>query len=401
LLTGDLLRVRKRGTKIVPRYLDARTRERLLPLARELVAIPKSMIGRSRDEVEAAIEAIPFVVQDRIVGLGLAKLVEDRTEYAIGEGIDPEAIRHEVFLAAAAAHKALDVRGALDRDAVLAAAAARLGLTVEAVESGLYADLRGAEVLKSFRPIGAEELVARYNVALAQAILLRATRVVVHLDRETPQGYRRIFRAARFHGLLHVVTREADGYTITLDGPFSLFESVQKYGLRLAMFLPSVLACRSYRVVAEVVWGKSRERRTFELSSEEDLSGTAPEEDVSPEIEAFCEGFRKLDSGWRVTTNERVFALPGEVACIPDLEFLRESTGERVYLETFGFWSRDAVWKRIELLRKGFPERVILAVGKQLRVSEQVLEEGDAGEVYVYRSALSPKAVLERLEKRS
>jgi hypothetical protein len=36
-------------------------------------------------------------------------------------------------------------------------------------------------------------------------------------------------------------------------------------------------------------------------------------------------------------------------------------------------------------------------VGKQLRVSEEALGEEDAGEVYVYRATMSPRAVLERL----
>ena len=61
--------------------------------------------------------------------------------------------------------------------------------------------------------------------------------------------------------------------------------------------------------------------------------------------------------------------------------------------------TRAAVWKRVELLRKGFPSRIILAVGKQLRVSEEVLEEGAAGELYVYKATMSARAVLERLRR--
>ena len=40
---------------------------------------------------------------------------------------------------------------------------------------------------------------------------------------------------------------------------------------------------------------------------------------------------------------------------------------------------------------------MLLAVPKQLRVSEEVLGDDDAGEVYVYRATMSPRAVLERL----
>src|SRR5262249_33044741 len=161
-------------------------------------------------------------------------------------------------------------------------------------------------------------------------------------------GYRRLFRAARFHGLLHVVEGTAkDGYTITLDGPFSLFESVQKYGLRLAMFLWAVLACKSFTLRADVLWGKKREHLAFELSSKEGLVPREPDAELSPELEAFCKSFEKLDSGWRVRMNERVFALPGEVTCVPDLVFSKPASDEKVYLEAFGFWSRHAVWKRV------------------------------------------------------
>ena len=41
-----------------------------------------------------------------------------------------------------------------------------------------------------------------------------------------------------------------------------------------------------------------------------------------------------------------------------------------------------------------------LAVGKQLRVSEELLGDDDAGEVYVYKRSPSPRAVLERLERK-
>jgi hypothetical protein len=87
------------------------------------------------------------------------------------------------------------------------------------------------------------------------------------------------------------------------------------------------------------------------------------------------------------------------VVCIPDLVFTSKETGEEVFLEAFGFWSRAAVWKRVELLRKGFPARILLAVGKQLRVSEEVLADEDAGEIYVYKRTISPREVLERLTR--
>ena len=394
--------MRRRAGVIHPTYLRGEALERLLPLAESLVTTFAAMTGRTRDEINAALDAIEVGARDRLVAVGLRKLLEDRAEFEVTLAEDPAALRRAVFLEAAAKHRGLDVRDRFPRDEVLASVAAKLGTSLSALEVGLYADLRGSEVMQHIRGIGAAELLERYNVALAQAVLLRATRVTAHLAGDSPARYRDLFRSVRFHGLLHVVQGDPErGYTLILDGPFSLFGAVQRYGLKLALFLPSLLACRSWSLRADVLWGKTREPMVFALDAKDGLTADPPVAPrLSPELEAFCEGFRKLDSAWSVAPNDRIFALPGEVVCIPDLVFTSAETGEEVFLEAFGFWSRAAVWQRIELLRKGFPARIVLAVGKQLRVSEEVLGEGDAGEIYVYRTVISPRVVLERLEDR-
>lgn len=213
---------------------------------------------------------------------------------------------------------------------------------------------------------------------------------------------RRVFRAARFHGLLYEVRRDASGRTILiLDGPMSLFDSVQRYGLKLALFLPSVLSFSSFEVRADLLWGKERTPSVLVITRADGLVSTSPDPpSLAPELEVFMAAFTRLGSEWDVKPCDEVIALPGEAACVPDLVFDHRVTGERVYLEVFGFWSRAAVWQRIELIRGGFPGRILLAVGKHLRVSEEALGEEDAGEIYVFKQTLSPRAVLSRLEQR-
>ena len=147
------------------------------------------------------------------------------------------------------------------------------------------------------------------------------------------------------------------GYTLTLDGPFSLFDQVQKYGLRLAMFLTAVLPCAKFRVHAEVLWGREKEPSTLEIGPEHKLMFHGREApDTTPELSAFVEGFRRLSSAWSVEASERIFALPGEEVVVPDLRFENRTTGEEVYLEAFGFWSRAAVWRRVEQIQRGLPK---------------------------------------------
>jgi hypothetical protein len=90
--------------------------------------------------------------------------------------------------------------------------------------------------------------------------------------------------------------------------------------------------------------------------------------------------------------------------CVPDLVFERRREGakrERVYLEVMGYWSRAAVWKRVELVRAGLGERILFAVSSRLRVSEDVLDADLPGALYVYKQTISARAVAERVDSLS
>ncbi len=389
---------------MVPRWPDAAQRERLAPIAGALIAGAAGGLGQTREEVEALWEAELPGVKDRIVAAGLRKLIDDRCTWESGDETTAQDLRAEVFFAAALARRELAPHGAIDREAILAAAAERRSTTIAGIEAALFADLRAAQRLVAWDPISPEALLDLYSVSLAQAMLLRASRVVVDIRGEGPERHRRLFRAASFHGLLHAVERLPDGtHRIELDGPMSLFDSVQRYGLRLALFLPHVLTCRAFSLEAELVWGKKRELRRFLL---DDKSGLTPPRGhdeipaVRPEVEALLEAFGALGSPWKARPCDRLLALPGEAVVAPDVVFEDPRTGEEVFLEVFGFWSRAGVFARVEQIRRGLAGRMILAVGKHLRVSAELLGEEDAGEIYVYKTALSARAILERLERK-
>ncbi|MCE9579168.1 MAG: hypothetical protein K8W52_38955, partial [Deltaproteobacteria bacterium] len=57
-----------------------------------------------------------------------------------------------------------------------------------------------------------------------------------------------------------------------------------------------------------------------------------------------------------------------------------------------------AVWRRVELVQRGLGERIVFAVGQQLRVSEEALDEDLPGALYVYKRTMAAKAILTRVE---
>lgn len=400
MLTGDLVRARRKGENLVPVYLRAPGRERLAPYAEALIAALRTLVGQRRDDVDDALEGLHHGARDRVAVLGLRKLCEDRSTYGMEPGVPPEEVRRAVFFEASKVHQQLGVRERFDRDAVLSTVGARLDQPAATLDARLYADLRGEERLLSFEAPTATELLERYDVALAQATLFRATKVVLRVEGESPARYRALFRSARFHGLLHLVEGSADrGYTITLDGPMSLFEASSRYGVRLAMFLPAVLACRAFHLRAELAWGKTREPAVFTVTPADELVPHAETEAaLAPEMEALCAAFKRLDSPWKVAPNDRVLALPGEAVVVPDLVFRHAKSRREVFLEHFGPWCRDAVFRRVEAVKRGLGARLLLVGPKALRVSEELLDAGDGGALYVYRASLSARSVLERVE---
>ena len=104
-------------------------------------------------------------------------------------------------------------------------------------------------------------------------------------------------------------------------------------------------------------------------------------------------------SPWSVDVASVVLDVPGSGVVIPDLVLQREGRGP-VYVELLGFWSRDAVWRRVELAKSGaLGARVVFCANARLRVSEAVLEGGDEAALYVWKGKPSARALLERVER--
>src|SRR5262249_13451453 len=167
---------------------------------------------------------------------------------------------------------------AVSRDEVLSEVGQVLNMTADQVEHGLFADLKSEQQLIKFNDLSAERLLQRYNVALAQGVLLRSTAVTVQIRNEPPQRYRQLLRAIKFHRLIADIERIGPySYRLKLDGPFSLFSATQKYGLQLALFLPALLQCHDFELEAEVRWGSDRKEKTFKLTPRDGLVSHLPD----------------------------------------------------------------------------------------------------------------------------
>ncbi|MEB2314302.1 MAG: DUF790 family protein [Sorangiineae bacterium] len=392
MLSPEHVRARRRGGALELMRLSPADRERASELARDLLAVASAGVGAAREQVSAAWAAVEVAPRERKLALGLQKLIEDACVFTDPGELDPAALRRELFVAASRARAA----GSFDWGVLVAEAALARGTDAAGVERALYADLRGAERLERAPALEPEAVVREWERGQVQAVLLRAVRVVAEVRCDSPAGYRALFHKLKFRRLLYALERHGEGYRLTIDGPFSLFESVTKYGLALAQVLPALEDCDALELTAEVRWGKERVPLRFTHSHRG--AGALEPGELPEDVRALADAFAGLDTPWRPEPASAILDLPGAGLSVPDLVFSHRETGEEIFLEVMGYWSRDAVWRRVELVEAGLGARVLFAVSSHLRVSEAVLDDDAPGALYVYKRTMSARAVARKLD---
>lgn len=399
MIPRSLVRARMFKGAIKPAFLPADD-PAIQDLARALRAAFAGSVGGRRAELDDRIEESLALSTDVLVGRGLAHLLEQRSTFETSPDADPPAVREALFTAAARARAA----GTFDRTELVARVAGARGLAVRELEDQLFCDLESEQRLVAFDDLGEERLVERYNVALAQSLLLDARRLSVEV-RDTPARIRRILRAMKFQRLLCEVSRTAGGgVRLEIDGPLSLFEQVRSYGVQLASFLPAVLLARDFAVEATVAW-KGRDRvatlaitNATGLASPTDDGGAAlPEEHA-----AFAARFESLGSAWRVAPAEELVPLGDGALAVPDWTFTPPDGSLPVHLEVLGRWRKASAERHLERLAAARLDRYLVAIAARSRVSDAHEVAGADVRARVplieFGQVMAPRKVLEALE---
>ena len=406
MLTADHVDARKQGDQLVLRRLDAKDLHEAHELAGAFLEAATAHVGQTQSEVTEAWQAIETSARKRKLAAGLRKLVEDGCVFDEESGLDPLTVRRDVFLRATRSRRTRDVLRPFDRDAVIEAVASSLGQAPAEIERALFADLRGEHVLRSAPVVDAASIVDAYELGRAQAILLRAVRVRCDVQAGSPLAVRAFFAWLKFQRLLFTTERGAGGgCTVTIDGPFSMFESVTKYGLRLALVLPALRTLDAWKLTADIRWGKERTPLSFALSSKDGVARPAPAprepaQALSDDAQALLEGLAALPkSRWKAEIATTLLDRPGLGVCVPDLVLRRDGSPDPIYVEVLGFWSRDAVWRRVELAEQGLEARIVFCASSRLRVSPEVIGDTAPAALYVYKGKPSARALVEHVER--
>jgi predicted nuclease of restriction endonuclease-like RecB superfamily len=393
MLTLDLLRYRVDGDSVTPVYLSTSGCGKYRDLAQQLVEMHRSCLGSTVGDLEARLEDTFGSVPDYKVYRGLAKVMAAYLETSPPVEVDAEDLRMRVF--AEAAREAPLVRKT-DLLHTLSAAdkaediAAGMGMTRDELLTALYSDLDENRVITSVdSSVTGLELLERYNTALAQAMLYRATRMII----DVADSYRTVFKYIKLARLMHTITPRDKGYRIAVDGPLSLFSSVERYGVNMARLLPAVLKCEDWRLAAKVNLGDSE--RLFRLSPRTGLKShyrDEPQFDSSAEEAFFTKFKRNRKCKWSVEREGAVLDLK-ETVMIPDFKFTHQD-GRVVHLEIVGFWTPEYLQKKMEKLSRVSERNIVVAVPESMNCSN----DDFTGCVIRYKHRLLIKDVLPALD---
>jgi uncharacterized protein len=373
MLTGPLVRVKTVKGVLRPQYLRPAD-PHWLGVAADLLKLFSNAAGRTRGELEDDVAAAVGDGPAATVPQGLAKLLFDRCDFEVEAEVLPAEIRADLFRRAALARQMPGVP--FDRSRVLAEAAAAFKLPAEVLDRSLYADLKTEQRLLSFEALSSERLLARYNVALAQAVLLKSVGLTVRMLNEPPARVRQLLRAAKFHRLIAAAKTVPGGVELRVEGPLALFQATQK----------------SFELNANILWGVAKQPREFQLAAADGLTSHTADFGtfVPPGVELFAASFRDTIDDWILDPEAQILSA-GETLWVPDFVLTHRKTGKIVYVEVFGYWRKADIEAVHAKLNAAFPKQFLIVAGEGMRAD--ATEEADWPGLVLYKRTPSAAAV--------
>jgi predicted nuclease of restriction endonuclease-like RecB superfamily len=403
VLPGDLLIYRYSGEEIVPKRLEVNAAN--LALAGEMTGLFRGCKGLRRGELEEQLQVLEGESTDYRVKRGLAHILTNSfSTFETVSPLEPEALRERVF-----ARSATSLPG-MGRSSIIGSVADDLSLTLarevrpEELEAGLYADLPENQVMTSFEEPTPEMLLHRYNLSQVQGVLYRAKQVVLSAHRNDPGEYKLLFRYLKLFGLMSYIEGDPDhGFTITIDGPASLFTASTRYGLALAKMLPALLHVTRWSMVAGLKprarFDGSESVTRFSLDSSCGLvSHYPPGKTYDSMLErSFAASWSKTETEWQLEREVDLVTIPGSVM-VPDFRLVHPD-GRSFLLEIVGYWRPEYLKKKFAQVRKALRDDIILAVSERLNLEAVGIKlDNVPAKVLWFKGKVIPKYVLPLLE---
>lgn len=407
MLPTDLLIHQFRGGIVVPKYLPVHQANSAI--AQSLIDLFQAAVGQTRGELQRHLQELEGDSTNYRIQRGLVHLLTSGfCTFETVSPLEPAMLRQRVFaLAAKSVPSPQATQLTLKHLADVLSQELGREVLPEHLRQGLYADLPDQQILTAFTPLTAAALLHRYNLAQVQGVFYRATEMRLHAHRNDPGEYKLLFRYLKLFGLMTYIEGDADcGFTLTIDGPASLFQPSTRYGLAMAKLLPALLHVTKWSLTAQL---RSRRQATsavatsqFSLNSTCNLvSHYPPGQPFDSLVEAsFAERWQQTQTPWRLEREVDLVPIPGSVM-IPDFRLVHPD-GRTWLLEIVGYWRPEYLQKKFAQVRQSGRQDLILAVSQRLNLSKAGINfEHLPVQVIWFKDKLLPSAVLSVLEASS
>lgn len=395
---------RQNGEEIIPKRLkiDQKTSE----LASELINYFQSAVGKTQGVLERQLTDFEGDSTDYRVKRGLAYILKSSfCTFEVVSPLEPQMLRERVFsLAAKSVSSRESTQVTLGKVADELTQELEREVLLEQVRNGLYADLSENKILTVFDAPTAPDLLNRYNLSQVQGVFYKASQLVLNAHRNVPGEYKLLFRYLKLFQLMAYIEGDADhGFTITIDGPTSLFNSSTRYGLAIAKLIPALLHVTRWSLSSILqtrdaytnTWKTGR----FTLNSECGLvSHYPPGKPYDSMLEAsFADKWDALKSGWALEREVDLIPIPGSVM-IPDFRLVHPD-GRTFLLEIVGYWRPEYLQKKFSQVRRAGRDDLILAISERLNLEKAGVKLNDVpARIVWFKDKLLPKAVLAAMD---
>jgi uncharacterized protein len=400
MLPTELLSNRLRGETVEPLRLPID--EKHLALAQELIEIFTLAQGMTQGELSRHLLELEGEETDYRLKRGLAHILNSGfSEFETVSPLDPPMLRDRIFT-----HSAQSQPSLAQTKTTLQVVADQLSQELdrevlpEQVKAGLYADLPDNQILTQFAAPTPEVLLHRYNLSQVQGIFYRASDVRLDAHRNDPGEYKLLFRYVKLFQLMTYIEGDADhGFSLTIDGPTSLFNPSTRYGLALAKLLPALLHVSKWSLAADLQMkdsysGTIRKGR-FTLESDCGLVSHYPPGKTYDSMleQSFVERWNKVKTPWKLEREVDLVPIPGSVM-IPDFRLVHPD-GRSFLLEIVGYWRTDYLQKKFAQVRKSGRDDLILAVSERLNLEKAGIKISETpAQIIWFKDQLLPKSVL-------
>ncbi|MBP5976912.1 DUF790 family protein [Brasilonema sp. CT11] len=404
MLPTELLSHRQNGEEIIPKRL--KIDDNHLAIATELTSCFQEAVGETQGALERQLSELEGDTPDYRLKRGLAYILKSSfSTFEVVSPLEPQMLRERVFALAAKSAPSRELT-----ETTLTHIADELSHELERevlpkqVGEGLYADLSENKILTAFDAPAPHDLLHRYNLSQVQGVFYRASQLVINAHRNVPGQYKLLFRYLKLFQLMSYIEGDADhGFTITIDGPTSLFTPSTRYGLAIAKLIPALLHVTKWSLstILQIrdpytnTWKTGRFTLNSECGLVSHYSTGKPYDSMLEE--SFADKWESTKTDWVLEREVDLIPIPGSVM-IPDFRLVHPD-GRSLLLEIVGYWRPEYLQKKFSQVRRAGRDDLILAISERLNLEKAGVQLNDVpARIVWFKDKLLPKAVLAVME---